>query len=639
MVVRGRWVLGLLTSGLLAFTLPAHAHARSAARSAPATAVTAEPPDVITTLAAQYAPFVSVVSQRKACGAGEPYRPVAVDAVLGQPDVVLRDPESGTARPAPTAQDLALARATSNLDLPGKTLRPGCTYERRFQRQSPLPPVVTYARLARDDDHPDLVALQYWFFWVYNDWNDLHEGDWEMSQLVFAADENGAPEGEPLEMIAAQHEGGEVRDWNEVERVGNRPVLYASEGSHALYFSADRWFGRSSSTGFGCDSTRKPSTRLDPSVVVLPDTVDPSGSFAWLLYEGRWGEKQPTFNNGPQGPRAKTQWDHPIGWMDHSGRPSSISLPGDGSQAVDAFCSLVGNVSKAFNQFLDRPWLIVLVGALAIAGLLALATRTPWRPLIVEPLRAKRRAGQIYRSAWVLTRRKWRHFAPVSVVVLVVGLLAYGFQKLVLLLPLLRDIGWLTEDSGWSAPVALAAGAVIALPAAAVTLAAGVVASQHLDEPPSWQRTLRGIRTGRLLPTAVLLVVALFVLPALVPLALPVMFYLNARWTLAPVAALNTTSVGAAFRASSLLTKGHRWRTGTLMLLAGLLVVGLGPFVGTVLLVVSGSSFLVVDIMSAVITSLLVPWYAVVLVMLHADLTERGQTALEPHDTASSHSG
>ena len=31
------------------------------------------------------------------------------------------------------------------------------------------------------------VALQYWFFYPFNDFNNTHEGDWEMIQLVFDA--------------------------------------------------------------------------------------------------------------------------------------------------------------------------------------------------------------------------------------------------------------------------------------------------------------------------------------------------------------------------------------------------------------------------------------------------------------------
>ena len=34
---------------------------------------------------------------------------------------------------------------------------------------------------------PGRLALQYWLFYAFNDWNNLHEGDWEMIQLDFDA--------------------------------------------------------------------------------------------------------------------------------------------------------------------------------------------------------------------------------------------------------------------------------------------------------------------------------------------------------------------------------------------------------------------------------------------------------------------
>ena len=95
-----------------------------------------------------------------------------------------------------------------------------------------------------DPDHPDQIALQYWLFWVYNDWNDRHEGDWEMLQIVFdvsSADE--ALSTTPVEVNVAQHEGSERRAWSDVQRQGDRPIVFPATGSHATYYTAHRWFG------------------------------------------------------------------------------------------------------------------------------------------------------------------------------------------------------------------------------------------------------------------------------------------------------------------------------------------------------------------------------------------------------------
>ncbi|HET7902738.1 MAG TPA: hypothetical protein VFL59_16255, partial [Candidatus Nanopelagicales bacterium] len=131
----------------------------------------------------RYAPVVVVREHTTPCGDGEPYLPVGVESVLGRRDVVLRGPD-GQTQDAPTAADLAGKGAGWYLDLPGNPLSPGCDYERWFDSFSTdLQPTV-YGRIAVDPDHPGTTVLQYWFWWVFNDWNDKHEGDWEMIQVV-----------------------------------------------------------------------------------------------------------------------------------------------------------------------------------------------------------------------------------------------------------------------------------------------------------------------------------------------------------------------------------------------------------------------------------------------------------------------
>src|SRR5262249_5766533 len=56
---------------------------------------------------------------------------------------------------------------------------------------------------------PDQLALQYWFYYVFNDWNNKHESDWEMIQLVFhGPDAAAALALHPHEGAYSQHEGG-----------------------------------------------------------------------------------------------------------------------------------------------------------------------------------------------------------------------------------------------------------------------------------------------------------------------------------------------------------------------------------------------------------------------------------------------
>src|SRR5262249_13093155 len=161
-------------------------------------------------LARRYAPVVRLVEHSGSCGEGLPYVPINVNVLFGEPTVALRGPWGpDLVKIAPTAKDLGRGLYAYHLDFPGNALKPGCDYlhwERRLtEGRSP----VMYAHVVTDSAHPDRLALQYWFFYVFNDWNNLHEGDWEMIQLVFdAATAGQAPGRRPPRNGDSQNERG-----------------------------------------------------------------------------------------------------------------------------------------------------------------------------------------------------------------------------------------------------------------------------------------------------------------------------------------------------------------------------------------------------------------------------------------------
>ena len=76
---------------------------------------------------------------------------------------------------------------------------------------------------SRRPGHPGKLALQYWLFYVFNDWNNLHEGDWEVAQLVFdAATPAQALQRSPVEVGYSQHEGAEGSSWDDDEARARR---------------------------------------------------------------------------------------------------------------------------------------------------------------------------------------------------------------------------------------------------------------------------------------------------------------------------------------------------------------------------------------------------------------------------------
>ena len=135
-------------------------------------------------LAERHAPLILVQHQEKPCGEGEPYTPMSVDALLGNPQIALR--QVGVGNPVvkwgQTAADLYDLGDGFYLDYPGEALDPGCLYERDSRRYNEGRDPTVYAHIVEhagvDDDGNDQLVIEYWIFWYYNDWNNKHEGDW-----------------------------------------------------------------------------------------------------------------------------------------------------------------------------------------------------------------------------------------------------------------------------------------------------------------------------------------------------------------------------------------------------------------------------------------------------------------------------
>ena len=139
-------------------------------------------------LAERHAPIVRTVAQREACGHGEPFTPTDIDALLDEPTVALRGPwnRDDLVKIGPSARDL-VNRYEYHLDFPGDPLDAGCDYERWAKRITAGKEPAVYAHVVTERAHPGEVALQYWLFYPFNDFNNTHEGDWEMIQLNFDA--------------------------------------------------------------------------------------------------------------------------------------------------------------------------------------------------------------------------------------------------------------------------------------------------------------------------------------------------------------------------------------------------------------------------------------------------------------------
>ena len=200
-----------------------------------------------------------------------------------------------------------------------------------------------YTVYAHVFDYGSDVVVQYWFFYAFNLGSlNVHEGDWEMVQVVLSNNQ-------PDVVMYSQHHSGQKARWSQVERLGSHMHVYVAEGSHANYFRS-----YSGQLGVATDHVGSDGVVLDPadySLVLLENQ-------SWLNFDGRWGvygseEDELRGMVGPPGPKfreAGEMWSDPGGWS------SSLSM-------------LDGNVLLV-EWFLYHFMLIVLLITAAIVVVL-----------------------------------------------------------------------------------------------------------------------------------------------------------------------------------------------------------------------------------------------------------------------------
>jgi hypothetical protein len=396
-------------------------------------------------LADRYSPVMALkVNDDPPCStSGEQYAPTSVDIVLGNRQVQLVHAPTGqkseVVKTAATESDLAGLGESYFLNQRGVPYRPGCTYARDSQRLTRGRQPVTYAHVARESGREG-IALQFWFYYWFNHFNDLHESDWEMIQLAFDAStpEEALARG-PTRIAYAQHGGGETADWDDgkLEKKATHPVVYVASGSHASQYESALYLGRGrQGAGLGCDDTRGKSYLVRPTPILVPTLPSATSKYAWLDYRGHWGQKAKGLSSGITGPSLKRQWEEPFTWMEdlRSSTPKMPVSEGAGATVTDFFCDTVASLAGAANYLGNRFWLLGLISLGLVAITVVPLRRTRWRPAEPVPLRKERAAGQLLRVAWIFYRQ---HALTLLSLALVVMLLAIGLG---LLLQLISDL-------------------------------------------------------------------------------------------------------------------------------------------------------------------------------------------------------
>jgi hypothetical protein len=589
--------------------------------------------------------------------------------VLDSPQVTLHSPGKGSrvVKRAPAAADLFGKGEGYYLDFPGNPLRPRCTYDRDGKRFALGKPSIAYAHIVirqenpSDPKAPSRLALQYWFFYYFNNFNDKHEADWEGVQLVFnVGSARQALLRGPVEVGYAQHEGGEQADWDseKVEKVGQHPIVYSAAGSHASYYSTALWLGTSAREGVGCDDTRGPSTQNPLRAVVVPSRVDSRRSpYAWLAFDGRWGEKAPGADNGPTGPNTKSRWTHPFDWQDDL-RGTSIEVPAGGSvgqSVTGAFCGSVAFLSSILNYFYyaSPPLTIAVLASiliLVLALFVWLVRRTTWSTTATEPIRARRTVGQILRfSRGIYWRRKWL-FLSFGIFAFLVAAIVEGIKTL--LQSFVSLFGEFTLQLSATAFAVLAVNAAAAF--ALTRLDSGLTVKVLRTW---WFVSGRSLILIGAIALELLVAVAVFVLVVGIPFVIAelsgsattavviaaVLLVAAGLWLLRNVVGWAFTaqeicadrySAGAAVRQGPRLVQHNWWRSAVLLVLiytAGLLS---GPIVGFVLLLLTSVDPKTLNLIGSLVYVIVFPYLAIATTLLYFDLNEQRKAVESPATSA-----
>jgi hypothetical protein len=601
----------------------------------PGSASAAAGTDAAVELAQTYAPVPVIDAQTKACGPGEAYRPTVVNLVLGNSQVVLRDTQGKVVDRAPTARELSNAPDSDYLDLPGDPINPGCGYEKQFRNWYGDRKPSVYAHVATDSEHPGKLAVQYWFYYTFNDFTDLHESDWEMAQVDFDAPtpEQALTTG-PYQVDLAQHAGGERGPWTDdpkLSKQGTHPLTYVATGSHADYFQRDLYLGKGGTAIFGCDDTRDNTTRLHPQVVVLPDTPVPANSdFAWLNFRGRWGQKEPGINNGPYGPAGHDVWLHPITWAD-SLRTSSVTVPSGqvvGLSVTSFFCSATSDATAAFNWGSLHPAVFIGLIALVAVGLFGAMRRTTWAPPDPEPLRRVRGGGQILRSARRIYGAHLRTFIGIGLIFIPISALAGAVQWVLFHVTGIEHFVALDGRGGvGTAFLALLIGTGAAAIAAAAVTAAVSAALNQIDQGRRVTALQAYALAGRELKP--LSRATIFELLVLVVLTITVIGIPFAIWGFvrtsffAQVCVFERRPAWASLAGSARLTRGRWWRTFGFTALVDVLAIMSGPILGVILLLLTSQSLTFINLTGSIVYALTVPMAAIALTLYWFDLQIR----------------
>jgi hypothetical protein len=367
-------------------------------------------------------------------------------------------------------------------------------------------------------------------------------------------------------------------------------------------------------------------------VFTIPSDPDEAqAAFPWIDFEGRWGELQRAFFNGPTGPNLKRQWTEPIQWSE-GWRDRSYAVPGGGlfdTGVTDFFCDAVAGGSRALQRFVDTPSVVLIALATLAVLVLILLSRATWRPATPFRLARRRAWGQILAAAGRMYVGRMPLFVGIGVLAIPIALLMTLLQALVLGASRVAGIETEGESRGLLALIVVAIGTTLTLLVLGLVQAATVRALVELDAG----RATGPLHAYRLafdsvLPLLGALAIAVVVVTVLATsvFLLPVALWLAVRWALVvPAVELEELAARDALRRSARLVRRRWLKVASLALVGGALALAAGPLVGALLIVVTSAPFWVLNVVAGVVYALTMPFVALTTAYLYFDARTSGE--------------
>ena len=366
------------------------------------------------------------------------------------------------------------------------------------------------------------------------------------------------------------------------------------------------------------------------------DPAAAENAFPWTRFEGRWGELQRAFYNGPTGPNLKTQWTAPISWSD-GWRPRSYAVPTGGvfgTGATDFFCGAVETGSAGLTALLRDPAATVLMIAILLVLLVWLVTRTSWRPATPLRLAHRRRWGQILSSAGRMYVSRALLFLGIGVLFIPLGIVISILQAVVLGGFGLFGVDTSGEGAGALVLLVVILGTSLALLGFGLVQAATACALVELDagrEVGPLDAYRLALRRFRPLLRALVLGVGAWVVLTATAVLIPIALWLAVRWAfLAQVVELEGASGVGALRRSAQLVRGRWLRVASLVGVGLVLALAAGPFVGALLILVTHAPLPLLNVVAGIVYALTMPFVAIATAYLYFDARVRAE--LEPRE-------